>query len=86
MGICGVRLHAAVSSSSLWAWLREMWGHQDEAEVPHVWRLLRACLVQVRVNVEAWLLAVEGGMQQSLRKMLRSIVKGLPSQVCCAGC
>ena len=31
--------------------------------------------------MEAWLSAVEGGMQQSLRKLLRSIVRALPSQV-----
>ena len=35
----------------------------------------------MRVNVEAWLVAVEGGMQQSLRKLLRSIARALPSQV-----
>ena len=37
--------------------------------------------MQVRVNVEARLATVEGGMQQSLRKMLKTAVRAFPSQV-----
>lgn len=53
-----------------------------ELAEPLSWFSPKCCCTQVRVNVEAWLATVEGGMQQSLRKLLRTAVRAFPSQVC----